>query len=141
MKQIAIDKKQHIFDCRVYYEDTDAAGIVYYANYLKFIERARTECLRNLGISQSIIKEKFDLIFVVKKIYADYFKPAKLDDCLEIRTTFLKIGRVSLQLDQEVRVGAEIMFRAQVKLGVLNSIRNPSQLPTRIMDKIRQLGK
>ena len=60
MKQIAIDKKQHIFDCRVYYEDTDAAGIVYYANYLKFIERARTECLRNLGISQSIIKEKFD---------------------------------------------------------------------------------
>ena len=64
-----------------------------------------------------------------------------VDDCLEIRTTFLKIGRVSLQLDQEVRVGAEIMFRAQVKLGVLNSIRNPSQLPTRIMDKIRQLGK
>ena len=129
------------FDCRVYYEDTDAGGIVYYANYLKFIERARTECLRNEGIFQNVIKEKFDLVFVVKRIRAEYCKSARLDDIMEIRTAFQKIGRVSFELDQEILVRGDIIFLAQVKLGVINNMGRPRPLPTNIKDKMVKLRK
>jgi len=129
------------FNCRVYYEDTDAGGIVYYANYLKFSERARTECLRNLGIFQNVIKEKFDLVFVVKRIRAEYCKSARLDDVMEIRTAFQKIGRVSFELDQEIFVRGDIIFFAQVKLGVIDNMGRPRPLPTNIKDKMVELRK
>jgi len=130
----------HTFNCRVYYEDTDAAGIVYYANYLKFIERARTETLRKFGISQSVVKEKYGIIFVVKTIFADYCKPAKLDDFMEIRTVFLRFGTVSLELKQEIFVKENIIFKAQIKLGVLDSNGNPKRLPMSIKEKLIDLG-
>ena len=81
------------FFCRVYYEDTDAGGIVYHANYFKYIERARTESLRNLGLFQSKIKDQFKLTFVVKNIFAEFIKPAKLDDFLEIKSNFIKFSK------------------------------------------------
>ena len=129
----------HKFNCRVYYEDTDAAGIVYYANYLKFIERARTEALRKLGIYQSSIKEKFEIVFVVKSICAYYFKPARLDDWLEIRTAFLSLGKVSFKISQEIILEGNIIFNAQIKLGVLNSVGKPTQLPKSIKEKLVDL--
>ena len=87
---------------RVYYEDTDAGGIVYYANYLKFIERARTDALRDIGLIQSEIVDKFKIIFVVRKIFAEFIKPAKLDDLLEVKTNFKRFGMVSIVLVQEI---------------------------------------
>ena len=90
------------FFCRVYYEDTDSGGIVYHANYFKYIERARTESLRSLGLFQSKIKDQFKLTFVVKNIFAEFIKPAKLDDFLEIKSNFIKFGMVSIKLEQEI---------------------------------------
>ena len=87
---------------RVYYEDTDAGGIVYYANYFKFIERARTEALRDIGLIQSEIVDQFKLIFVVRNICAEFIRPAKLDDLLEIKTNLKKSGMVSIGLVQEI---------------------------------------
>tara|TARA_B100000029_G_C17077558_1_gene779267 strand:+ start:210 stop:617 length:408 start_codon:yes stop_codon:yes gene_type:complete len=129
------------FNCRVYYEDTDAGGIVYYANYLKFIERARTECLRNLGVSQSFVKKKHGLVFVVKKICAEYCVPAKLDDLLEIKTVPCKIARVSFEVEQEILVEEKMIFKAQVKLGMIDSQGKPKKIPDSIKDKIGYLGK
>ena len=124
------------FNCRVYYEDTDLAGIVYYANYLKFIERARTESLRQLGISQSILKDQNGLIFVVRKIGAEYFKPARLDDLMEITTVFHKIKRVSFELEQEIKVRDCKIFQARIKIGILDTQGKPKQLPKSIRYKI-----
>ena len=87
---------------RVYYEDTDAGGIVYYANYLKFLERARTELLREIGMFQSQIARDHSKIFVVGDVQARYLAPARLDDELIVETSVLRIGGASLQLEQNV---------------------------------------
>ena len=129
------------FNCRVYYEDTDMAGIVYYANYLKFIERARTETLRQMDISQSFLIDKYDLIFVVSKICAEYMMPARLDDLLEISTVFQKIKRVSFELEQEIMVKKNMVFHARVKIGILNTEGRPKQLPSVVRHKILNLNK
>ena len=76
--------KRDTFQCRVYYEDTDLAGIVYYANYLKFIERARSEWVRNIGLDQNLLRNDFGIVFAVRKVEADYIKVAKFDDLLTI---------------------------------------------------------
>ena len=76
--------KRDTFQCRVYYEDTDLAGIVYYANYLKFIERARSEWVRNIGLDQNVLRKDCGIIFAVRKVEADYIKAAKFDDLLTI---------------------------------------------------------
>ena len=129
------------FNCRVYYEDTDMAGIVYYANYLKFIERARTETLRQLGVSQSVLRDKYNLIFVVSKVCAEYIMPARLDDLLEISTVFHKTKRVSFELEQEILVKKNMVFHARVKIGILNAEGRPKQLPSVIRHKIFSLNK
>lgn len=91
-----------IHRCRVYYEDTDAGGIVYYVNYLKFMERARTECLRDLGYSQSTLAEE-GLLFVVHSAEARYHAPAKLDDELYVSAEVVELNRASLRFRQQVR--------------------------------------
>lgn len=96
---------------RIYYEDTDAGGIVYYANYLKYFERARTEWLRALGFSQQTLLASEGVAFVVRHVEADYTQPARLDDLLEIRTHIEKIGRASLKIVQEChRTGSDPML-------------------------------
>ena len=92
----------HHFQIRVYYEDTDAAGIVYYANYLKFAERARTEMMREHGASHEDLRQSAGLSFVVKRCTAEYHHPARLDDILDVRTHIGKIGGASLDLRQQV---------------------------------------
>ena len=126
---------------RVFYEDTDTAGIVYYANYFKFIERARTESLRNIGLIQTEIKDKYKIIFVVRKIIAEFIRPAKLDDLLEISTNFLKIGIVSIELDQKIFLNGAIIFKANVKLGILNTKGKPKKLPIDLREKLQDLSK
>jgi len=94
---------QHRYGVRVYYEDTDAGGVVYHATYLRFAERARTEALRELGISHAELLERFTLMFVVQRVEVDYLRPARLDDSLTVVTEPLEVGGASVRLRQDVR--------------------------------------
>ena len=105
---------------RVYYEDTDTGGVVYYANYLKFFERARTEWLRSSGLNQDKLVQEEGLIFVVRRALLDFLRPARLDDLLEVTVEPRKIARVYVDLVQEARCGAQVLARAEVRVACLN---------------------
>lgn len=123
------NKKGHIFPIRVYYEDTDAAEIVYYANYLKFAERARTEALRQSGINQSALFTEHNIGFVVRRCIVDFFKPAKLDDLLTIETYLHDISKVSMNMKQYIKRGDEILVELEVKLAVVGEDMKLAKLP------------
>ena len=110
----------HRFDLRVYYEDTDLAGIVYYANYLKFIERARSEWVRGLGVDQAAMKAD-GLVFAVRRVVAEYLRPAVYDDVLQVRTAVWAGTGARLQLQQGVWRGEEQVFDAEVTLVCLGA--------------------
>ncbi|RMD92437.1 MAG: tol-pal system-associated acyl-CoA thioesterase [Alphaproteobacteria bacterium] len=122
----------HRFTCRVYYEDTDLAGIVYYANYLKFIERARSEWVRELGLDQRALKESEGAVFAVRRVEADYLSPARFDDLLCVTTTVHHATPARLTLDQEVRRDETLLFRARVTLVMLDATGRPRRLPERL---------
>ena len=126
---------------KVYFEDTDAGGIVYYANYLKYIERARTETLGTVGLFQNKIKDQLNLIFVVRSIFAEYMKPAKLDDILEVTTNFIKLGMVSIVVEQEIFLKKTKIFGAKVKLGIIDLNGKPKKLPNTLRLKLDNLSK
>ena len=127
--------------CKVNYEDTDAGGIVYYANYLKYIERARTETLGTVGLFQNKIKDQLNIIFVVRSIFAEYMKPAKLDDILEVTTNFIKLGMVSIVVEQEIFLKKTKIFGAKVKLGIIDLNGKPKKLPSTLRLKLEKLSK
>jgi acyl-CoA thioester hydrolase len=104
---------------RVYYEDTDTGGVVYYANYLKFFERARTEWLRSCGLNQDKLAQEEGLIFVVRRALLDFLRPARLDDLLDVTVEPLKLARVYVDLVQEARCGAQVLARAEVRVACL----------------------
>ncbi len=106
---------------RVYWEDTDAGGVVYYANYLKFLERARSEWLRTLGIHQAELAAQDDVLFVVRRVEADYRKPARFDDALAVQCRITELGRASLTMAQQVWRGDEVLLAAQVKLACVSA--------------------
>ena len=116
------------FTCRVYYEDTDLAGIVYYANYLKYIERARTEWVRAQGIDQVELKAR-GLVFAVRHLEADYLKPARFDDLLTVTTEELTRSPARLILTQQVLREATPLFTAKVTLVCLKADGTPTRLP------------
>lgn len=122
----------HEFGLRVYYEDTDLAGIVYYANYLRFIERARTEWVRGLGIDQVRLKEEDGLVFAVRRVEADYLTPARFDDELIVRTTVEQMTGARIVLKQDVTRGKDLLFSAQVTLVALTVEGQPTRLPANI---------
>jgi acyl-CoA thioester hydrolase len=101
---------------RVYFQDTDAGGVVYHANYLNFMERARTEWLRTHGYSNAGLMKEFGMVFVVRSLKLDYLKPALLDDLLDITAQIKDIGRSRISLLQTVRRGAEVLTEAEVHL-------------------------
>ena len=101
-----------VYPLRVFYEDTDAAGIVYYANYLKFIERARTEMMRTAGIDHSSMREHEGVIFIVKRCALNYRKPARLDDWLEIHTRVTALKGASLEAEQSVLKEGQLLVQA-----------------------------
>ena len=94
---------RHRYAVRVYYEDTDAGGVVYHATYLRFAERARTEALRDLGIAHAELLQRFTLMFVVRRVEVDYLRPARLDDWLTILTKPMEVGGASVLLRQDVQ--------------------------------------
>ncbi|MEE4108576.1 MAG: tol-pal system-associated acyl-CoA thioesterase [Halieaceae bacterium] len=122
---------------RVYIEDTDAGGIVYYVNYLKFIERARTEFMRGLGMERSAIFNA-DLMFVVSGMQVSYRAPAKLDDELEATARLLAVGGASLRLAQEVRRGRTVLVTAEVSLACVDpSTLAPRRIPKDMLATLR----
>jgi acyl-CoA thioester hydrolase len=128
---------EFIWNVRVYYEDTDAGGIVYYANYLKFFERARTEWLRALDIGQHQLLQDHDTLFVVKHVSADYHAPAKLDDVLKLTLRIEKMGRASLVFAQEAWCGDTLLNSARVKVGCVDSALRPRAIPPAVVAIMR----
>ena len=123
---------------RVYYEDTDAGGIVFYANYLKFFERARTEWLRAAGVAQQELLDQEGAAFVVKSATIDYHAPARLDDELTITTTIDKLGRASVQFVQQALRGEALLTSASVKVGCVDiATMRPRSLPEQAAAKMR----
>ena len=117
------------FEVKVYYEDTDSGGVVYYANYLKFIERARTNLIQELGFSLKSLSEKYDCHFVVKNIHCNYIQSAKLEDELSIQTNFIDIKKVSFQLEQNIYRKYKVIFESKVLMVNINSKGIPSKIP------------
>ena len=128
--------KKHSFPVRVYYEDTDAAGIVYYANYLKFAERARTEWLRGLGFDQSVLMKEEGLGFVVRHCAIDFLAPAKLDDLITIETRLQELGKVRMTMTQKVTLGDKDLAILTVRLACVNAKGKPAALPEVLLKKI-----
>lgn len=122
----------HSFPIRIYYEDTDAAGIVYYANYLKFAERARTEALRQAGFDQSKLLAEQKIGFVVKNCNIDFLSPAKLDDLLTIETNLHDISKVSLSMKQVIKNGNKTLVNLDVKLVMVDDKMKLVKLPETI---------
>ncbi len=114
---------------RVYYEDTDLAGIVYYANYLKFIERGRTEFVRARGIDQAALKAEQGIVFAVRRVEADYLSPARFDDLLTVKTTVTDLKGASILMDQDITRDGMTLFRAKVTLVCLNSAGRAQRMP------------
>ena len=127
----------HRFPCRVYYEDTDLAGIVYYANYLKFIERARTEYVRALGIDQAALKAETGIVFAVRRIEADYLEPARFDDELTVVTELVETAPARIVLAQDVWRDDAKLFASKVTLVALTSGGAPTRLPAALRDAAR----
>ena len=99
---------------QVYYEDTDAGGVVYHSQYLNFMERARTEFLRSLGLSQTLLRVNLGILFVVRDIQIRFKKPAKFDDALNVNTVLIKVGRSLLEFEQNIYRGDEHLIAAKI---------------------------
>ena len=119
----------HSMPLRVYYEDTDAAGIVYYANYLKFAERGRTEMMRGLGFAHSSIRDETGIIFTVRRLAADYRSPARLDDALSVDTRIIEIAGATLLLDQEIRRDGAVLVALELLLACVGRDGRPRRVP------------
>lgn len=131
-----MESNQFEWNVRVYYEDTDCARVVYYANYLKFLERARTEWLRSLGWSQDKMLKELHLIFVVAGVDIKYREPARLDDELSVKCRVLNSGKASLVFEQEIWRKDELLISAQVKCGCLDSdTYKPKMMPKSLADQ------
>lgn len=130
----------HVFPVRVYYEDTDAAGIVYYANYLHYAERARTELLRDLGIENAQLMEDQNLAFAVRRCSMDFVKPAKLDDMLAVETRLTGIGGASLTADQRVRRDEADLVLMEMKLACMDVNGRPARLPADVRSRFEAFG-
>jgi acyl-CoA thioester hydrolase len=118
----------HRKEIRVYYEDTDMAGIVYYANYLRFIERARSDWVREVGIDQLAMKEA-GVVFAVRRVEVDYVSPARFDDILEIRTTLDSLSAAKMVMAQEVWRGDMLILTAKVLIVCIGATGKPVRLP------------
>ena len=124
---------------RVYWEDTDAGGVVYYATYLKFMERARTEWLRALGFEQDSLRDEAGVAFVVRRVEVDYLSPARFNEQIEVSVDLLEIGRASLSVGQTLTRGTTRLVSARVTLACVDAARfKPVKIPTPILQALAQ---
>jgi acyl-CoA thioester hydrolase len=117
---------------KIYYEDTDSGGVVYYANYLKFIERARTEMINELGFTLTTLLKDYDRLFLVKKIECDYIEPCKLEDRLNIQSKVLVLKNASFELEQNILKQNKIIFRSKIVMVCVNSQGALSKIPNEL---------
>ncbi len=122
----------HVFPVRVYYEDTDAAGIVYYANYLKFAERARSELLRTRGLGNRALQENDGIAFAVRRLAVEYLAPAFLDDLLEVRSRITSVRGASLEAEQDVVKDGRDIARMTLTLACVARNGRPARLPDNV---------
>ena len=127
----------HTYKTKVYYEDTDAGGIVYYANYLKYLERARTEALLTIGLSNLKIKDKFSAQIIVKSCNIEYKKPAHLEDELKIRSFIKSVTKTSFYMNQIITNAESTIVEAQVHLVFVNEKNKPVKVPEIIFDNFK----
>ncbi len=137
-------ERTHCLPVRVYYEDTDAAGIVYHANYLRFAERGRTEMLRTLGVSLGALRDETGMVFVLREGDVHYRKPARLDDTLIVETALLELGAASLLARQIIRrwdgtAAADELVRFNAQLACTNRAGKPVRIPREIHEKLEAL--
>jgi acyl-CoA thioester hydrolase len=124
---------------RIYWEDTDAAGIVFYANYLKFFERARTEWLRGLGFGQETLRREEGVAFIVSEASLRYLKPARLDDLIEVSVDVARLGQASLQLAQQARRADELLAEGEIRIGCVEiGTFRPCRIPNDIRMSIHR---
>ena len=117
---------------KIYYEDTDSGGVVYYANYLKFIERARTEMINELGFTLTTLLKDYDRLFLVKKIECDYIESCKLEDRLKVQSRVLVLKNASFELEQNLLKENKIIFRSKIVMVCVNSQGAPSKIPNEL---------
>lgn len=129
----------HLWPLRVYYEDVDLAGIVYYANYLKYLERGRSEMVREAGISQLDMKA-VGLVFAVRRVEADYLKPANYDDELVVETRLDALKGASFDMPQRVLRGDDVLLTARIKVVILNTHGRAARLPADIRAKVTAIA-
>jgi acyl-CoA thioester hydrolase len=130
---------EHRLSVRVYYEDTDAVGVVYHANYLRFAERARTEMMRSLGLEHGGLSAHLGLAFTVRRCVVDYLAPARLDDRLEVRTSLVRMGGASLDLKQWIVREGRVLVRMDVRLALISSDLRAVRLPPALIDALAPL--
>lgn len=124
---------------QVYYEDTDAGGVVYHSQYLNFMERARTEFLRNIGFVQTALKDEQGILFVVRDIQIRFRKPAKFDDALKVQTKLLNTGRSLLEFEQNIYRGDEHLIAAKVEVVCIGAESfKPVSIPQNMMSKLEK---
>ena len=128
----------HSLSLRVYYEDTDLAGIVYYANYLKFIERGRSEWVRALGVDQAALRRDTGIVFAVRHLEADYLRPAVFDDWLTVTTSVQPITGMRIVLDQAVLRDDVTLFSARVTLVPMGADGRAARLPSDLRQRLSQ---
>ena len=126
---------EFVWPIRVYYEDTDAAGVVYYANYLKFMERARSEWLRALGVEQTTLLETLGVVFVVRHVTVDYLKPARFNDALTVLTRIKRLSQARIRFAQSVQCDGTLVT-SEVEVVCVNAL---TFKPVKIPDQILQL--
>ena len=129
--------KNFTHNVKVYYEDTDAGGVVYYANYLKYLERARTEALSTIGLSNTKIKKDFGALIIVKSCNIEYKKSAHLEDQLTVRSFVKSITKTSFFMNQIITRKEEIIIEAQVHLVFINKDGRPLKIPSEIFSKFK----
>ena len=122
---------------RIYWEDTDAGGVVFYANYLKYFERARTEWLRHRGIDQSALRAQDGTVFVVAESNVRYLRPARLDDLLDVTVALIETGRASMTVEQVAWRGDERLVEARVRIGCVDvTTFKPRRMPTPLLPQV-----
>ena len=129
--------KEFIHNVKIYYEDTDSGGVVYYANYLKFLERARTEAITNIGLSNRKIKEDLGLFIIVKSCNIEYKKSAHLEDELNIRSFVKSITKTSFFMTQIITRKEDVISEALVHLVFINNLGKPQKIPNKIYESFR----
>ncbi|HHW4679348.1 MAG TPA: tol-pal system-associated acyl-CoA thioesterase [Xylella sp.] len=125
---------------RIYWEDTDAGGVVYHARYLAFMERARTEWMRTMGYGQERLRQEYDLVFAVRAMRLDFLRPAHLDDAVEVSVVLICCKHASLLLAQSIRCDGKLLFDAEVKLAALSATRfRPCAINSELYDQFKSL--